>query len=477
MIPTLVRDRIIPALSGAPVLLWVVLIAVALVLTYGASFLAYDPMYALIWGDQLRQLELPGFELRFAPTPHPLANAVSAVVTVLGERAPAAMVGLVMLSFGLLGWACYSLGRALFSWPVGVLFAWLVLTREFLARQGLQSTVDVPFLALVVTAGVLEARSPRRGTPVLVLLSLAGLLRPEAWLLAGAYWVYLARGMANSERVRMAAITVSAPVLWAFFDLAATGDPFYSLHGTQDLAAALGRPRGLSNATSKLPLSMELILGQEVVTIGLVGAVLALGFHFKRSLLPAAAAALGLVTFAVLATQGLPVLTRYLILPAVALALAASVAAFGWASLPARSWLRLPWIAGSAVCVLILVPASISSIEYTRALPFEVRAKAERDLAALANDPAVKAAYSSCDRLSYAPDAAVIVPLAYASGLSPERFRSRDGDPESGTVVVARTSSVNAQYIRAGEPIPTLSPPPGFPLVKANESWALYARC
>jgi hypothetical protein len=37
-------------------------------------------------------------------------------------------------------------------------------------------------VAFVVWAAVLEARRPRRGTAVLVLLGLAGLLRPEAWL-------------------------------------------------------------------------------------------------------------------------------------------------------------------------------------------------------------------------------------------------------------------------------------------------------
>jgi hypothetical protein len=46
-------------------------------------------------------------------------------------------------------------------------------------------------MALVVWAAVLEARRPRRGWPVFVLLALAGLLRPEAWSLAGLYLLWM----------------------------------------------------------------------------------------------------------------------------------------------------------------------------------------------------------------------------------------------------------------------------------------------
>ena len=50
-------------------------------------------------------------------------------------------------------------------------------------HQALTANVDVPFLALVLAAATLEAARPRRGLPVLALLAVAGLLRPEAWLL------------------------------------------------------------------------------------------------------------------------------------------------------------------------------------------------------------------------------------------------------------------------------------------------------
>ncbi len=47
---------------------------------------------------------------------------------------------------------------------------------------GARAYVDIPFLVLVLAALLVETRRPRAGGPVLGLLALAGLLRPEAWL-------------------------------------------------------------------------------------------------------------------------------------------------------------------------------------------------------------------------------------------------------------------------------------------------------
>ena len=68
---------------------------------------------------------------------------------------------------------------------------------------------------LVLGAAVLELGRPRRGWPVLALLGLAGLLRPEAWLLAVAYWLWLVPGTPRPSLVRYALLVAAAPVLWA----------------------------------------------------------------------------------------------------------------------------------------------------------------------------------------------------------------------------------------------------------------------
>ena len=71
-----------------------------------------------------------------------------------------------------------------------------------LLNFGIRGYVDLPTIALVVWAAVLEARSPRRGAPVMVLLVLAGLLRPEIWLFAAVYWLWCFRGSTGRERDR-----------------------------------------------------------------------------------------------------------------------------------------------------------------------------------------------------------------------------------------------------------------------------------
>ena len=82
---------------------------------------------------------------------------------------------------------------------------------------------------------------------VLVLLALAGLLRPEAWVLAGLYWLYLWPAATTGERVRTAALVVAAPLIWAGTDWIVTGDPLHSLHGTAALAEEADRRRSLED--------------------------------------------------------------------------------------------------------------------------------------------------------------------------------------------------------------------------------------
>ena len=67
-------------------------------------------------------------------------------------------------------------------------------------------------MALVVWAATLEATRPRRGVPVLVLLALAGMLRPEAWFLAAMYWVLGGvEGDAGASGFMYAALAASGP--------------------------------------------------------------------------------------------------------------------------------------------------------------------------------------------------------------------------------------------------------------------------
>ena len=105
-----------------------------------------------------------------------------------------------------LAWGSFRVGEACFGlWPGLAAAAFVASSFAFLLYAA-RAYVDVPFLALVLWAAALEARAPRRGVPVMAVLAVAGLLRPEAWVLAGAYWLWC-----GWRRIDLLALAAAAP--------------------------------------------------------------------------------------------------------------------------------------------------------------------------------------------------------------------------------------------------------------------------
>ena len=174
-----------------PGLLVIIGTPLILYLVYGPPYLNYDASYSLVWAQDIANGITPDYEGFIAPTPHPLQTFVSFLALPLGIGATTALAWMVMLTFGGIVWLVYLLGRDMFNPWVGALAAVVVLTRPAFDRNALATYQDIPFVMFVIWALLLEVRQPRRGWPVLVLLALAGLLRPEAWVLAGLYWLFL----------------------------------------------------------------------------------------------------------------------------------------------------------------------------------------------------------------------------------------------------------------------------------------------
>ena len=130
------------------------------------------------------------------------------------------MLWLILLGFGLLVWLTYRLGAELFHPWVGVVAALVVLTRPALERDALLGYQDTAFACVIVGAVLLEARRARRGEAVLGLLVLAGLMRPEAWVLGGLYflWMWPASDTPPPGPARRA--TALAPLIWVASDCA-----------------------------------------------------------------------------------------------------------------------------------------------------------------------------------------------------------------------------------------------------------------
>ena len=350
--------------SAAPArrrLPWPALALLAVALASLAGFLAYptypnyDSYYSLVWGRELVHGHLPTFEAYRAPTQHPLAVVFGALVSLLGGGADRVLVGATMASFVALAAGLYRLGRASYGTLVGLAAGALLCTRFDFPLLALRAYVDIPYLAIVVWAAALEAQRPRRGVPVLALLATAGLLRPEAWVLAGVYWLWCAPAWTWPQRVRGAALVALAPVAWCAVDLVVTGNPVFSLTHTSGLAEELGRAKGLSAVPSQTLRFLSGLDKAPVLAGAVVGVVLAVRLFRERSRVPLALLVVGFGTFALVALGGFSIVFRYLLVPSLMLMLFTALALAGWTLLergtPARRW----WAIGSGVLLAYAV--------------------------------------------------------------------------------------------------------------------------
>jgi hypothetical protein len=447
------------------------LVGVAIFAFFGRTFLNYDTFYALVWGGDIAHSRTPDYRVPVAPTPHPLAVLAGIPASLFGAGGEAVMLALVIAALGALVVGVFRLGEELFAWPVGLLAALIVATRVPLLNYGIRGYVDLAEIALVVWAAVLEARSPRRGRPVLVLLLLAGLLRPEAWLYAGAYWLWVFPSRDWAARIGLAVLVLAAPLAWGFSDLAFSGDFLWSLHGTHDLASALGRETGLTNALTTAPRRLGEIVRLPELIAAMVGVVFGRLWMRERVGLPLAIVLLNALAFAVFGVAGLSLLGRYLFLAGVMLALFAALACVGWLGLapdaPGRSLWRATGVAG-LIAIAVFFP--LQQVDRLTSLRSDIRARArvQSDLHALA--------LPGC-RPVLVPDHRLVPLLAYWHDLRPQRILVRMPDTGSGVLALPAGARVQRlSILDPHEPRPRrLSVPPGWREAGANRSWRVYA--
>ncbi|HSZ68765.1 MAG TPA: hypothetical protein VK756_00225 [Solirubrobacteraceae bacterium] len=402
------------------------------------TYPTYDSFYALLWGRDLLHLHLPDFSVYRGPTEHPLAIAFGMLCSIFGQGGARLMVLGSIGSFVTLVAGIYRLTRLCFGALVAVLAALLMLTRLFDANLAAQGYLDLTYVALIVWATALEVQRPRRGTPVLALLALAGLLRPDAWVLAGAYWLWcvwptLARaarggtgappgaaarqgagqedaageaasaGAALSPRRLLAytALAASAPLIWVAVDTIVTGDPLYSLHSTAVLAAELERTQGFSAvlaATWRYAVRIDKL---PVVVGGIAGALLALWLTPRRARVPLVVLALLLLVYVGEGAGGASVIDRYMLGSSALLLPFCALAIGGWSLLRPGSRLRRVWMAAGAALVLYGALAAVSVTSLTNArTTLSYHDDFHEGLAAALHAPAVRAELARCPLLS-----------------------------------------------------------------------------
>ncbi len=361
--------------SGAA---WLFMVAVVLwiVLPLAPN---YDTATHLVWAHEIAAGRMPGIEDAAAPTLHPLWLLL-AIPADQSSFGPGLFQLLTVFSWTIVIASAWLLASRIAGPVAGVLAAVATGSSFALMLLAFKAYVDLPFLALVLTALVIEWSAEGRpgdvgdadaesdaavgadaasgvdrpsGRPITrqegrstqmeplvvpVILFAAGLLRPEAWAF-GVLFVAL-RALRDGDgamrwpdatalRAQLvpALVVLAAPVLWILTELLLTGDPLHSLTGTQALAEELGRPTGLATAPKELAVLLSDLARPPVAAAGLLGVGLVIWLRGWRALLlPLVVLAAGCAGFILVGALGLPLLQRYLLVPAVLVCVFAGVA-------------------------------------------------------------------------------------------------------------------------------------------------------
>jgi hypothetical protein len=445
-------------------------------IVYRPWSLNFDARYALLWAHDLWTGHAPEYDAAFAPTPHPLQTALSSLALPFGEGADDVAVVAVLLSFGALVWLTFRLGAELFTPAAGIVAALVVATRPALERDALLAYQDIPFAALVVGAVLLEARRPRRGIPVLALLVLAGLMRPEAWVLGVAYVLWLWPAITPRRRAALLALSATAPVLWALSDWLVTGDALHSLHGTADLAAANNRRRRIDQA----PYWTAQYLGYALREPLVIGVPIGLAFAWlnrrRRAVLPVAVAVLMTLVFAAGPLFGLPLIRRYMETPAVLLALFYGLAVAGWTRLPPGR-LRTRWKAlgiFAAALSIAWLPWHAQMLD-TVGKRISSDSRLYGDLRDAGRAPAVRAAFASCRPLTAADHRPMPFIRWWLAGPPGSVTTVEDGASPLGRMLLIPRKVPTTHRIYGPKTFPHVKPPAGWRQVYRNRSWRVYA--
>jgi hypothetical protein len=468
--PGTAMRRLLPAVAT------VVGVAVLLRLVYHPWYLNYDARYALLWARDLVRGHTPEYTADFAPTPHPLETAASILATPFGDGGDQLMLWLILLCFGLLVWLIHRLGSELFAPWVGVVAALVVLTRPALERDALLGYQDTAFACLIVGAALLEARRPRRGEAVLGLLVVAGLMRPEAWVLGGLYALWMWPAAEPRRRLRLLALSALAPLVWAAGDWLVTGDPLHSLHGTADLADAVDRRRDVTEAPYWAVQYVGYALREPVVIGVPIGLFFAWRYRLRGALLPLAVVAAMTAVFMIGPLFGLPLIGRYMRTASVFLALFYGLAVCGWLLVRDARARRLWLYAG-----VITAALSFAFLPWHVGMLADLERRLDRDgtmyseLRETARAPVVRRAVAACGGRISAADHRPLPHLRYWLGTAPGTVETVAGgaSPLRDVLLLPRRVPLMRRFYQ--ENFPRLQAPAGWREIHRNDAWRVLA--
>jgi len=473
------------ALPWPPILLVLLIAAVAAGTIIFPTYTAYDATYSLLWGREILDGHLPDFATYRAPTEHPLGLIFGVVFALFGRAGDRLMLLATMGTFVLMTVALYQLARNSFTVLVGFAAAAILCTRFDFPFLAARAYIDIPYLALLLWAAALEVRRPRRGASVLWLLLLAGLLRPEAWIIGGVYWLWLFPAISWRQRFHYALLVVAPVLIWFSTDYVVTGDPLFSQTHTTAVTAELARSKPVSEIPGQALLFFGQLLKIPVMVAGLIGIGLASWLVPHRIRVPLSLFLLGLFTFVLLALGQFSVISRYLMLPAMMLMIFAAFLVAGFTVIkPGR--VRKYWAIAAGVGVATLIIWTIVRVNVgVLVAELKFRGDSVRALTSLLDRSDVRAA-AKCGPVMTS-NHRLVPSVRWILDLPADQVIARSDLPESskvrrGIVVLA---SGRAVLLRGGldHDDPTAAdtlrnlPPVGYRPIASNELYSVYARC
>jgi hypothetical protein len=436
----------------------------------GTAIVNGDSVWHLIWGRELADGALSTF--RTGPTPHPLLVALAALTSIPGDDASYMLTYIAFgpIAFAVLVAGVFEIARRLSS-PFAAIVATLILGTSGVVSVASSARYDIAFAALVMAAVALEMARPRRGLAPLALLAAAGLIRPEAWVLAGAYWLWVAPPLSWAARLRLAAVVAVAPALWMAMDGLVMGDPLWSLHATDsgsDLYRQYSPWDNLDVARRELVASIGFVCLLLTVPGGLL-----LARDRTRPALPLVCTlGITLGLFALLLAGGMASNNRYLLVPICVFAVLAAVAVDGAGK---RTRRRLAF--GVPVAVLVALQLVVQSDVYSGVASRSASVSGWYDSAqSLVAEPGVREALRHCPDVSL-PSGMMRHWFAFYSGRPPERFVSDGAGETRPDLYIAPASPAMAKeaLTRARfDDDASFRVPPGLQRGPGNADWALY---
>jgi hypothetical protein len=401
-----------------------------------------DAWAYLDWGGAIVRGQRPAYELT-ATAPKPLGTLLGAV---LWPHPPErAFGGLSAISLGILFGALFAAGYRRAGSAAGVVALVVLLPLSRAADVLAFGYIDALIAALVALALAVHGRSR------IAALILAGLARPEAWLIAGVAGFTETRGRLRERLFAAVASAAVAPLLWIGFDLVSSGDPLLSSHRSNDILGI--HPRHASWGDVVAGLAHRVPGGLAVAGVGIGLAVLGFVLHAngrwqqRDDVVPVASVVIWLLVLAVETRRGLQINHRYLLPALVPLALGVGLLVGRF--LPAGVAQGKAWVVVGMVAVALWAVTMNLSADSDR--------WASHVRAMLATSPRLDPVLR-CGRVAIAgrgnASAAVLGELAAAARRSPRDFALAESGSHRAAVLRLKGASFVASAGWERRPVP-----------------------